>query len=71
MVNFVFRKIFRGNLIEAISTSEIAIFRFPQKIFLKRESTFRSHLCMALSVFTMSVLSSKTFQFVSSERTVP
>ena len=54
MVNFLLRKIFRGNLNEAnslaeidfdvkvqsISTSEIASFRFPPNIFLKTKLNF-------------------------------
>ena len=53
MVNFLLKKIFRGNLSEVISlteidvtfkvvsnsTDEIASFRFPRKIFLQRKST--------------------------------
>ena len=34
MANFLFRKIFRGNLNEAIT-----LFRFPRKTFLKRKLT--------------------------------
>ena len=33
-VNFLVRKIFCGNLNEAISSTEIASFTFPRKIFL-------------------------------------
>ena len=35
MVNFLLRKIFRGNLNEAIAAKEIASFRFPRKTFFK------------------------------------
>ena len=35
------RKIFRGNLNEAISLAEIVSFRFPLKVFLKGKSRFR------------------------------
>ena len=40
--NFLLRKIFRGNLKEAISLAEIASFRFPWKISLKREVAIMS-----------------------------
>ena len=40
MINFLLRKIFCGNLNEAISTKDITSFRFPRKIFLKEKSTF-------------------------------
>ena len=33
------RKIFRGNLNEAISVNQVASFRFPRNIFLKRKLT--------------------------------
>ena len=36
-VNFLLRKIFHGNLNEAVSLVEIASFRSPRKIFLKRK----------------------------------
>ena len=36
-VNFLLRKISLGNLNEAISLAEIASFRFPHKLFLKRK----------------------------------
>ena len=39
MVNFLLRKSLRGNLNEAISANEIASFRFPRDIFLKRKFT--------------------------------
>ena len=39
IVYFLFRKIFRGNLNEAISLIETASFRFPRKIFLVRKLT--------------------------------
>ena len=35
MVNFILRETFGGNLNEAVSTNEVALFRFPGKIFLK------------------------------------
>ena len=40
MVSFLLRKIFLGNLNEAISLVEIVSFRFPRKIFLKRKLIF-------------------------------
>ena len=40
-VIFLLRKVFRGNLNKAISTNEIASFKFPRKIFLKRKLTIR------------------------------
>ena len=41
MVNSFLRKIFRGNLNEAIPLAEIASFRFSQGIFLKRKLSLR------------------------------
>ena len=40
IVNFILRKIFRGNLNEALSTIEISSFKFPWKIFFQRKLTF-------------------------------
>ena len=40
-VIFLLRKVFRGNLNKAISTNEIASFKFPREIFLKRKLTIR------------------------------
>ena len=40
--NFLLRKIFRGNLKEAISLAEIASFRFPWKISHKRKVAIMS-----------------------------
>ena len=41
IVNFLLRKIFLADLNEAMSLAEIAAFRFPWKIFLKENLTFR------------------------------
>ena len=45
MVNFLLRKIFRGNLNEAFSLVEIASCRFWRKVLLKRKSRL---MCTAL-----------------------
>ena len=49
---FLLRKIFRRNLNEAISTNEIALFRFPRKIFLKKKLTIT--LCTLIVNYTSS-----------------
>ena len=41
--NLILRKIFLGNPNEVISLAEIALFRFPRKVFLKRELTISVH----------------------------
>ena len=48
LAQFLSRKIFRGNLNEAISLAEI---RFPWKIFLKRKVTIRlTKYCKTFSI---------------------
>ena len=44
MVNLLWRKIFNGNLNEAISLAEVASNRFPWKIFLRKKATLKSQI---------------------------
>ena len=43
-VNFLKEKIIRGNLNSSISANEIASFRLPRIIFLKRKLTLRHYV---------------------------
>ena len=47
MINFLFKKIFCGNLNEAVLLADIASFRFPRKIFFKKNHFF---VCVTIKV---------------------
>ena len=62
MANFLLRKSLCGNLNEAISANEIASFRFPRDIFLKRKFALTNFV----SKFLIPNRSYKIFDKISS-----